>query len=173
VEAMTMADRIFIMHNGALQQIGAPLEVYGQPANRFVAGFIGSPAMNFIEATLVPEEGAWFIDAGGFRVRAPEAFHSRLGPHAGRPVIFGVRPEDIAAHDPAAGEDLGNTVAARADVVETLGSEIFVYLTCGPHSVVARMEVPERPLTVGQTLDVDLKMSKTHIFDKGTSKTIV
>jgi multiple sugar transport system ATP-binding protein len=170
---MTMADRIFIMHNGALQQTGAPLEVYGQPANRFVAGFIGSPAMNFIEAALVREAGAWFVDAGGFRVRAPEAFHARLEPHAGRPVIFGVRPEDMAAHHPAAGEGNGNTVTARADVVETLGSEIFVYLTCGAHSVVARMEAPERPLTVGQTLEVDLKMEKTHIFDKETSQTIV
>jgi multiple sugar transport system ATP-binding protein len=173
VEAMTMADRIFIMHNGALQQTGAPLEVYGQPANRFVAGFIGSPAMNFIEATLVPEDGACFIDAGGFRLRAPETFRSRLDPHAGRSVIFGVRPEDIAAHDPATGAGNGNTVTARAEVVETLGSEIFVYLTCGAHNVVARMEVPERPLTVGQILEVDLKMAKTHIFDKETSRTIV
>jgi multiple sugar transport system ATP-binding protein len=170
---MTMADRIFIMHNGALQQTGMPLEVYGQPANRFVAGFIGSPAMNFIEATLVREAGAWFIDAGGFRVRAPEAFHARLEPHAGRAVIFGVRPEDMAAHNPAAGVGDGNTVTARADVVETLGSEVFVYLTCGAHNIVARMEVPERPLTVGQTLEVDLKMVKTHIFDKETSQTIV
>jgi multiple sugar transport system ATP-binding protein len=161
------------MHNGALQQTGAPLEVYGQPANRFVAGFIGSPAMNFIEATLVPEDGACFIDAGGFRLRAPETFRSRLDPHAGRPVIFGVRPEDIAAHDPATGAGNGNTVTARAEVVETLGSEIFVYLTCGAHNVVARMEVPERPLTVGQILEVDLKMTKTHIFDKETSRTIV
>ena len=64
-------------------------------------------------------------------------------------------------------------MTARADVVETLGSEIFVYLTFGAHNIVARMEVPERPLTVGQTLDVDLKMSKTHIFDKETSRTIV
>jgi multiple sugar transport system ATP-binding protein len=150
-----------------------PLEVYGQPANRFVAGFIGSPAMNFIEATLVLEDGALYIDAGSFRVRAPETFRSRLEPHAGRPVIFGVRPEDIAAHKPSAGADLGNTVTARADVVETLGSEIFVYLTCGVHSIVARMEVPERPLTVGETLEVDLKMVKTHIFDKETSLTIV
>jgi multiple sugar transport system ATP-binding protein len=173
VEAMTMADRIFIMHNGALQQTGMPLEVYSQPANRFVAGFIGSPAMNFIEATLTREAGAWFIDAGGFRVRAPEAFHARLEPHAGRPVIFGVRPEDMAAHDPAAGIGYGNTVKARADVVETLGPEIFVHLTCGADSVVARMEVPEQPLTVGQTLEVDLKMAKTHIFDKETSQTIV
>ena len=173
VEAMTMADRIFIMHNGALQQSGMPLEVYKQPANRFVAGFIGSPAMNFIEATLVREEGAYFIDAGGFKVRLPEAFHPGVEPYAGRPVIFGVRPEDMAEHDPAAGGGDGNTLTARADVVETLGSEIFVYLTCGPHSIVARMEVPERPLTVGQTLEVDLKMAKTHIFDKETSRTIV
>jgi multiple sugar transport system ATP-binding protein len=173
VEAMTMADRIFILHNGALQQTGAPLEVYGQPANRFVAGFIGSPAMNFIEASLVLEDGACYIDAGGFRVRTPETFRSRLEPYAGRQVIFGMRPEDMAAHDPATGAGNGNTVTARADVVETLGSEIFVYLTCGAHSVVARMEVPERPLIVGQTLEVDLTMSKTHIFDKETSRTIV
>ena len=173
VEAMTMADRIFILHNGALQQTGAPLEVYGQPANRFVAGFIGSPAMNFIEATLVREDGAWFIDADDFRVRAPKTFHAQLEPHARRPVIFGIRPEDMAVHDPAAGAGDGNTVTARADVVETLGSEIFVYLTCGPHSIVARMEVPERPLVVGQTLEVDLKMVKTHIFDQETSQTIV
>ena len=86
VEAMTMADRIFIMHKGALQQTGMPMEVYSKPANRFVAGFIGSPAMNFIEAKLVREAGAWSIDAGEFKVRAPEAFNARLEPHAGRSV---------------------------------------------------------------------------------------
>ena len=75
--------------------------------------------------------------------------------------------------DPAAGTGNGNTVTAKAEVVETLGPEIFVYLTCGAHSLVARMEVPECPLTVGQTLEVDLKMSKAHIFDKETSRTIV
>jgi multiple sugar transport system ATP-binding protein len=173
VEAMTMADRIFIMHNGALQQTGAPMEVYGQPANRFVAGFIGSPAMNFIEARVAVEGGAVFIDAAGFRVRAPETFHSRLEPYIGRPVIFGVRPEDISLHDSAMGADKGNLIAAHADVVETLGSEIFVYLTCEAHSIVARMEVPDCPPTVGQMLEVDLKMAKTHIFDTETSRTIV
>jgi multiple sugar transport system ATP-binding protein len=173
IEAMTLADRVVVMNDGRIEQVGTPNDLYHFPATRFVAGFIGSPAMNFIEATLVREGGNWFIDAGGFRVRAPEAFHSRLEPHAGRQVIFGVRPEDIAACDPGAVVGLGNTVTARADVVETLGSEIFAYLTCGTHSVVARMEVPECPLTVGQTLDVELKMSKVHIFDKETSRTIV
>jgi multiple sugar transport system ATP-binding protein len=173
VEAMTMADRIFIMHNGVLQQTGAPMEVYGQPANRFVAGFIGSPAMNFIEAKATLEGGAVFIDAAGFRVRAPEAFFPRIEPYIGRPVIFGVRPEDMSLHDATMGTGKGNTITAHADVVETLGSEIFVYLTCEDQSIVARMEVPDSPPTVGQILEVDLKMSKTHIFDMETSRAIV
>jgi len=173
VEAMTMASRIFIMHRGALQQSGAPLEVYKHPANRFVAGFIGSPAMNFIDAKLVLEQDQFWIDADGFKVRLPLAFRDRLERYAGRSVIFGVRPEDMAARDAAAGAGHGNTLTARAEVVETLGAETFVYLTCGPHSIVARMEAPERPLEVGQTLEVELKMAKTHIFDKETSQTII
>ncbi len=173
VEAMTMADRIFIMSKATLQQTGAPLEVYKKPSNLFVAGFIGSPAMNFIEVTLASENGAIYIDAEGFRVQAPESFNTHLEPYIGRSVIFGVRPEDISAHDPAMSGNEQNTLTAHADVVETLGSEIFVYLTCGAHSIVARMAVPERPPTVGETLEVDITMSKTHIFDKETSKTIV
>ena len=173
VEAMTMADRIFIMNTGALLQSGVPLEVYKQPANRFVAGFIGSPAMNFIEARVVREKDAYFIDAVGFKMKLPEAFYPNIEPYAGRQVIFGLRPEDIAEHDPAAASVNGNTLTARADVVETLGFETFVYLTCGPHAIVARMEAPERPLTVGQTLQVDLKMANTHLFDKESSRTIV
>ncbi len=173
VEAMTMADRIFIMHNGALQQTGAPLEVYGQPINRFVAGFIGSPAMNFIEAKIALEDGSMFIDAAGFRVQTPEIFHSRLEPYINRLVIFGVRPEDISLHDSEQFAGTTNIIAAHADVVETLGSEIFIYLTCGAQSIVGRMEVPDCPPTVGQMLKVNFKMAKTHIFDAETSRAIV
>jgi multiple sugar transport system ATP-binding protein len=173
VEAMTMASRIFIMNNGSLQQSGEPLEVYKYPANQFVAGFIGSPAMNFIEATLVREQGQYFIDGSAFKVRLPEVFHPRVENYAGRPVIFGVRPEDVAARMPGAGSDPDTTLTARAEVVETLGAETFVYLTCGPHSIVARMESPERSLTVGQTLQVELRMPKTHLFERETSRTIV
>ena len=173
VEAMTMADRIFIMSKGVLQQSGAPMEVYSRPANRFVAGFIGSPAMNFIDATLVAQEGALLVDAGSFRVRAPEIFCSRLEPYAGKQVVFGVRPEDIALHDPATDAGEERTMTARAEVVETLGSEIFVHLACGAHSLVARMGVPGQPLSVGQTLQLDLKMLKSHIFDKDTMQAVV
>ena len=173
VEAMTMADRIFIMSAGILQQSGAPMEVYSKPRNRFVAGFIGSPAMNFIDATAVAADGALFIDAGGFRVEVPESFRAKLLPYAGREVVFGVRPEDIVAHDMSAGAANGNTLETRAEVVETLGSEIFAHLTCGAHSIVARMDVPEHPPRVGETLQVDLRMAKTHVFDPQTSRTIV
>ena len=170
VEAMTMADRIFIMSKGVLQQSGTPMEVYARPANRFVAGFIGSPAMNFIGATLEPRDGRLLIDAGDFRVDVPELFRPRLQPYAGRRVVFGVRPEDIG---PANGALNGSTVSARADVVETLGSEIFAHLACGSHSIVARMDVPERPLRVGDAIKVDFRMAKTHVFDAETSQTIV
>ncbi len=173
VEAMTMADRIFIMNKGLLQQSGAPMEVYSQPANRFVAGFIGSPAMNFMDATLVAQDGALLVDAGSFRARVPEKFCPRLVPYAGKQVLFGIRPEDLALHDPASDASEERTMAARAEVVETLGSELFVHLVCGPHSLVARLEIPEQPLSVGQTLQLDLKMLKSHVFDKETMQAVV
>jgi len=173
VEAMTMADRIFIMSKGVLQQSGTPMEVYARPANRFVAGFIGSPAMNFIDAKVVAADGALQVDAGGFRVGLPESFGAKAGPWVGREVVFGIRPEDIAARDPASVAAGGSTLATRAEVVETLGSEIFAYLACGAHSIVARMKAPETPLRVGDALEVDLDMAKSHLFDPGTEQTIV
>jgi multiple sugar transport system ATP-binding protein len=173
VEAMTMASRIFIMQNGALQQSGVPLDVYKQPANRFVAGFIGSPAMNFIPATLVEDQRACFVRNDHFKVKLPDGFYPDVRAYAGRPVIFGVRPEDMAQQQQAASKTEANTISTRVEVVETLGAETFVHLTCGSHAMVARVTVPDRPLAVGQELKVDLKMANTHIFDKDTSRTIV
>jgi len=173
VEAMTMADRIFIMSRGVLQQSGTPMEVYGSPANRFVAGFIGSPAMNFVDATVVPAGEGLALDAGAFRLRVPDAFRAPLSPYAGRPVVFGVRPEDIVHPErggAAAGDD---AIDARAEVVETLGAEIFAHLVCGPHALVARMEVPATPLEVGDAIRVQVRMPRTHVFDAETSRTIV
>jgi multiple sugar transport system ATP-binding protein len=173
VEAMTMASRIFIMHNGALQQSGIPLDVYKQPANRFVAGFIGSPAMNFMDATLAAEQGAYFVRSDHFNVRLPEAFYDQVAAYAGRPVIFGVRPEDMAEHTEALSEIGDDALAAHVEVVETLGAETLVHLTCGDQTLVARVAVPDHPLTVGQAMQVRLKMEKTHLFDRETSRTIV
>ena len=171
VEAMTMANRIFIMNKGVVQQSGAPMEVYAQPVNRFVAGFIGSPAMNFFDARLVSEAGQLFIDGGSFRIAMPEVFRAKLLAHAGKEVVFGVRPEDIALHEP--GSDVGSAISARAEVVELLGSEIFAHLSCDAHALVARMAVPKQPIGVGETIQIDFKMANTHVFDKNTSDVIV
>jgi multiple sugar transport system ATP-binding protein len=168
---MTMADRIFIMNGGVVQQSGAPMDVYARPVNRFVAGFIGSPAMNFFDARLVTEAGRLMVDGGSFRVTMPEAFRANLLAHVGKEVVFGVRPEDMTLYQP--GADLGGTISARAEVVELLGSEIFAHLSCGAHALVARMAVPDQTIDVGETLKISFQMAKTHVFDKITSDVIV
>jgi multiple sugar transport system ATP-binding protein len=173
VEAMTMADRIFIMSKGVLQQSGTPMEVYARPANHFVAGFIGSPAMNFLDGQVIDRGGGLVFDAGELSVRLPDAFAPALRPYVGRAAVFGVRPEDIGPRAASAPAGAGNTLSTRADVVETLGAEIFAYLTCGAHSIVARMKAPEAPLRVGDALEVDIDMAKTHLFDRETGRTIV
>jgi multiple sugar transport system ATP-binding protein len=171
VEAMTMADRIFIMDKGVLQQSGTPMEVYAKPANRFVAGFIGSPAMNFIDGRLVAVGDGLAVDAGSFRLGLPESFGEPLRGQVGRQIVFGVRPEDIGPRDAASAAT--NTLSTRADVVETLGAEIFAYLACGSQSIVARMKAPEVPLRVGDPLEVAVDMGKTHLFDRDSGRTLV
>jgi len=171
VEAMTMADRIFIMSRGVLQQSGTPMEVYARPRNRFVAGFIGSPAMNFLDATLEATPSGPVLAGAAFRLAVPPAMAPALAGHAGRRVAFGLRPEDIALRDPAAPP--GTTLRAQADVVETLGSEIFVHLTCGSDTIVARMPAPDVPPRVGEMMEVDVRMPRTHVFDAESSATIV
>ena len=139
--------------------------------NRFVAGFIGSPAMNFFDARIVVENGVFSVDGGSFKVAIPDAFNANLEAYAGKEVVFGVRPEDIAVHSPGNGCD--STISAKAEVVELLGSEIFAHLTCGIHTMVARMAVPEDLFSVGQMIQLDFKMAKTHVFDKDSSLTII
>ena len=102
----------------------------------------------------------------------PEAFAAALASYAGKTVVFGVRPEDIALSGPAGTAD-DRSITARAEVVETLGSEMFVHLSCGAHNLVARLEMPERLPSVGETLHMTLKMPKTHVFDKETQRAIV
>ncbi len=112
VEAMTMGDRIVVMKDGLVQQVDSPLNLYEKPANLFVAGFIGSPAMNFLEAKLARQDSKMFVDGGVFRAEIPQAYIPKLSAWAGRPVIFGIRPEDI--HDRASTVSLpGSTPGAR------------------------------------------------------------
>ncbi len=172
VEAMTMANRIFIMNEGRLQQSGSPLEVYKQPANKFVAGFIGSPAMNFIASRILKEEGEFFVDAESFKLKIPSVFHSRISPYVGKEVIFGVRPEDI--HDREFFPELSSAkvIEAKVEVIEPLGAEILIYLLCGKHSLVSKVDTRTQS-EVDRNLAVVVDMEKTHFFDPQTLLTIV
>jgi len=174
VEAMTMASRIFIMNDGQVQQSGSPLEVYYKPNNKFVAGFIGSPAMNFIDSKIVKENGDYFIDAESFKIKAPQSFYSKIADYAGKEVIFGVRPEDL--HDKQFVSKITpsafNTINTKTEVIEPLGAEIFIYLTSGKHSVIGKMD-SRTQIEVEQNMEVVLDMEKTHIFDPKTLLVIV
>jgi len=171
VEAMTMGDRIAVMNAGVLQQVGSPDEVYNKPANMFVAGFIGSPPMNFLDGTIT--EGG-FVDFGEFRLKLlPDQFEvlGELG-YVGREVIFGIRPEDVYdamfAQVKVPGENL---VRAVVEIVENLGGERIVHLRVGGLVFVGKFPSESR-VREGQEVDVVFDMKKVHIFDKTTGKAI-
>lgn len=172
VEAMTMANRIFIMNDGKLQQSGPPLEVYQKPTNKFVAGFIGSPSTNFINSVITKENYAYFVNAEGIKLKIPDLFVHKILDYVGKEVIFGVRPEDIHDKRFFADASSGNTIKAKVDVIEPLGSEIFVHLTCGKHICVGRMDSRTK-VEVEQNMEISIEMEKTHIFDADTSSVII
>ncbi|WP_010479772.1 ABC transporter ATP-binding protein [Thermococcus zilligii] len=171
VEAMTMGDRVAIINAGELQQVGTPDEVYDRPANTFVGGFIGSPPMNFLDAT-VTEDG--FVDFGPFRLKLLPDQVEVLGEkgYLGREVIFGIRPEDVYdaffAQVKIPGE---NMVRAMVEIIENLGGEKIVHLSV--EDVVFTGKFPaESRVQEGQEVDVVFDMNKIHIFEKGSGKAV-
>jgi multiple sugar transport system ATP-binding protein len=172
VEAMTMGDRIVVMRDGLIQQVDAPLNLYEQPANLFVAGFIGSPAMNFMEASLAQKNGATVVEGGSFAIEVP----SDIAPHAkdwvGKKVIFGMRPEDI--QDRAFTRDMPPAWALKAmvEVHEPLGSDVILHLSSGPHLIVARVDAHSQA-RMGQTAEVVFNMRKMHLFDPQSHQAII
>ncbi len=171
VEAMTMGTRIAVQKDGVLHQLGAPQELYNYPANLFVAGFIGSPAMNFFDVTLVSEDGDLYVDGGTFRLKLPEGRSQALLPHKGRNVIFGIRPDDV--HDPqfTPPNITAGKIKAQVDVTEMMGNEVFVHLLTGERSFVGRFD-PRTGVRVGDTIEAVLNMDNVHAFDPQTEKAI-
>ena len=172
VEAMTMGDRIVVMRDGLVQQVDEPLNLYEKPANLFVAGFIGSPAMNFVEATLKQRNGATVLDADSFAMEVPADIATHAKAWVGKKVVFGIRPEDI--QDRAFARDTHPAWGLRAtvDVHEPLGSDVILYLSSGSHSIVARVDAHSQA-KMGQTADVVLNMRKMHLFDPQTHQVII
>ena len=171
VEAMTMASRIAVIQKGILQQIDTPQNLYDRPDNLFVAGFIGSPAMNFFAGTLRKDDGKLFVDGDSFSVQIPESKSTIFMPLAGKPVIFGIRPEDI--HNPqfVASSISTQPGEATVDVTELMGNEIFVYLKTGEHSYVARVD-PRSRFHMGDKIQMVFNMDNFHIFDKETERAV-
>jgi multiple sugar transport system ATP-binding protein len=170
VEAMTMGDRIVIMKDGLIQQVGEPLEVYNKPANQFVAGFIGSPAMNFVEVTLVASDGKLFVQGGSFRLRIPDDHGERVRGKIGQKVLFGIRPEDMDQARGGEGQD--STIEAVVEVVEPIGSEIFLDVRAGSDSLTARVD-PNARVRVKDTVRLQVVLEKLHIFDPATGAAYV
>jgi len=172
VEAMTMGDVIVVMKDGLVQQMDSPLELYEKPANQFVAGFIGSPAMNFVPAKLRESAGKVEVEADGFRVEMPQDLISHVREWVGRDVIFGIRPEDIADRALTGDANPAWTIRTLVDVHEPLGSDVILYLTAGSHSIVARVDAHSQA-KMGQTIDVVLNMRKMHLFNATTQEAIL
>ena len=166
-EAMTMGDRIAVLNDGKMQQVDTPLELFNHPANIFVAGFIGSPAMNFLPATLDSENGRLYVNADPLRLRLPDSQAGKVRGRIGKQVIFGVRPDDI--YDQALTPPLDQVSAAvvGVDVTEPIGSTVYAYLTAGKHSLIADLDA-ETKAKDGEPLEVVFDMTKTHLFDPET-----
>ncbi|MDR2098123.1 MAG: sn-glycerol-3-phosphate ABC transporter ATP-binding protein UgpC [Spirochaetaceae bacterium] len=169
VEAMAMADKIVVYKDGRIQQIGSPLRLYEQPANKFVAGFIGSPPMNFLTVTVTEEEGCIILDEGGFRLR-PNAEHAEyLKNYVANEVYFGIRPEDLTLNDDA---EAVNGIPMTVSVVEPLGADTTLWLNTKNHCIVARTE-PSRDFKVDEELCFVPRMEKACYFDKETEFAIL
>ena len=170
-EAMTMGEKIVVMKDGYIQQIADPKTLYDKPVNKFVAGFIGSPSMNFVEGIIEEKKGGLFFNEENFEVRIPEAIAEKLKGMNDKEIIMGIRPEDIydKVYAPNAGVD--STLAATVEVVENMGSENLVYLTTGKTPFIAKMD-SDADVQVNQELELVFDMNKAHFFDIETEKAV-
>ena len=167
IEAMTMATRIAVLKDGLLQQVGTPEDLYFRPDNVFVAGFIGSPSMNFFQGTITGAGDEMAVESSSFRVQLPAERSRNITGLAGRPVTFGIRPEDI--HDPRFLPETvrGFPIDARVDVTEMMGNEKFLHVLVGEEKLLARVD-PRTSARAGQDARLLLDLDRIHLFDAAT-----
>jgi multiple sugar transport system ATP-binding protein len=162
VEAMTLGDRVVVMKDGFVQQVGEPLDLYNKPANRFVAGFIGSPAMNFATVNMSEANGSLWAANEGMRIKVPAEIATRVGRYAGQSCVLGVRPEDLRVASSTDPVEL--SFDAMVEVVEPLGAEILLDMAVGPATMVASVE-PTVRAKVRDRLRLALNPERLHFFD--------
>jgi multiple sugar transport system ATP-binding protein len=181
VEAMTLGHRVAVMCDGRLQQVAAPIDLYQRPANLFVAGFIGSPPMNFFEGTLLGKGNAIIFQestsndaatANPFTVRLDDNSAPFLRDYLGTRVVFGIRPEHITCRPALAETPSERAVETVVEMVQPLGSETYLHLAGHAHSVVARVGAADR-FSIGQRVSLTFEVRQVHFFEPASAKAIV
>lgn len=171
-EAMTMGDRIVIMKDGDIHQIDTPLHLYNHPVNKFVAGFIGSPSMNFIDGKIIREDGLSFIDdQNTIKLRIWGKHEDSLAGYIDKDITVGIRPENIHQSDMAKDERM-NKIEIKLDVIEPMGNEIFLYFNVSGSNIIARIPAVQEP-EPGEKMNLFVDTTKLHFFDKQTEETIL
>jgi len=171
VEAMTMGDRIVVMKDGIVLQVATPLDLYENPANLFVAGFIGTPPMNLFEGVIRRGADGWFFDGETLQVALLPKMQAELGIYVDKKVVMGMRPEHVGS--PLAENTAGAPkITARVDVVEPMGAETYLYMKAGRHNFIAKID-PHRRCAMGDELQLAIMNAKAHFFDPATTSLIV
>jgi len=170
VEAMTMGTRIVVMKEGVVQQVGKPLELYNNPANLFVAGFIGSPAMNLLEARLIEKNGLLFLRGESFELAIPDAFKSKYIGKKDKDVIFGIRPDHIFDKELTGELPNSGTLHTTIEIVEPMGASVVLVSLCGSSKIVASVDAKTRAVPQAE-FDFLLDMNQIHMFDKESGMT--
>ncbi len=172
IEAMTLGNRIAVMKDGRIQQLDEPLTVYDEPQNKFVAGFIGSPPMNFLEGKIAKSDGKLFFDNGELQVKIQERMYPKLQNYLNKKIIFGIRPENIYDKLFSSLSSSENTIRVKCEVIEPMGSENHLILSTNGNNLVAIVDSHDKP-ELGEYIEMVFDMNHIHFFDKDTEKTIV
>ncbi len=172
-EAMTLGTRIVVMNAGVVQQVDTPQTLYDRPCNLFVAGFIGSPQMNFVDAVCKVEGNDVCLQAGPYSIKLPAEKAKKLidGGYDGKSVVLGIRPEDVHDEPEFLAKSQDTVIEAKIRVYEMLGAEVFLYFDFEGSNMTARVD-PKTTARTGDTVKFALDADKIHVFDKETEQTI-
>lgn len=173
IEAMTMGDRIVVMHDGFIQQVDTPQNLYDSPRNLFVAGFIGTPPMNFMEGVVEKTEETYAVRVGEAQLPLlPERLsYDKIAPYIGKTVVVGVRPEDLHLEPVYMNRPDTGIINAHVELAELMGSEIYVYAKYGASNIIAKVP-PQTKVEAGAQIQMAVACNKLHLFDKETQMAI-